>query len=60
MKNVPTNLNKWKSKVDKLDIGKLETTPVDLSEVSNAVKMMLLKKDVCNTELNKIKDAWYY
>ena len=44
LKNVPTNLNKWKSKVDKLDIGKLETTPVDLSEVSNAVKMMLLKK----------------
>ena len=27
-----------KVKVDKLDIGKLETTPVDLSKLSDAVK----------------------
>ena len=33
-----------KSKVDKLDVNKLSTVPVDLSKLSDAVKMMLLKK----------------
>ena len=33
-----------KNKVDKLDIGKLETTPGKLSKLSNVVKMMLLKR----------------
>ena len=31
-------------KKDKLDIEKLETTLVDLSKLSNVVKMMLLKR----------------
>ena len=35
---VPTNLINLKSEVDKLDIVKLETTPVDLSKLSNVVK----------------------
>ena len=29
-KNVPSGLGNLKSKIDKLDIDKLETTPVDL------------------------------
>ena len=33
-----------KSAIDKLDIGKLETTPVDLSKRSDVVKMKLLKR----------------
>ena len=33
-----------KSKGDKLDIGKLETTPVDLSKLSNVVKNDVVKK----------------
>ena len=33
-----------KNKVDKLDIGKLETTPVNLSKPSDVVKMMSLKR----------------
>ena len=33
-----------KSKVDKLDIGKSETTPVDLSKLSNVVKNDDVKK----------------
>ena len=33
-----------KSKVDKLDVDKLVPIPVDLSELSDVVKMMLLKK----------------
>ena len=38
-----TNLSSLKTEVDKLDIGKLATIPVDLSKLSNVVKMMLLK-----------------
>ena len=33
-----------KSKVDKLDIGRLETTPVELSKLNNAVKNDVVKK----------------
>ena len=39
-----TNLANLKTKVDKLDINKLVPVPVDLSKLSDAVKMMLLKK----------------
>ena len=35
-----------KSTVDRLDIGKLETTPVDLSKLSNVVKKDVVKKIV--------------
>ena len=35
-----------KSKVDKLNIGKLETTPEDLSKLSNEVKNDVVKKTV--------------
>ena len=34
LKNVPSGLSSLKSKVDKLDTGKLETAPVDLSKLS--------------------------
>ena len=33
------------SKVDKLDIGKLETAPVDLSKLSNVVKNFVKKTE---------------
>ena len=39
-----TNLASLKTDVDKLDIGKLAPVPVDLSKLSDVVKMMLLKK----------------
>ena len=39
-----TNSANLKTEVDKLDVGKLVTFPVDLSKLSNVVKMMLLKK----------------
>ena len=38
LKNEPSGLNSLKSKVNKLDTWKLETTPVDLSKLSNVVK----------------------
>ena len=44
LKNEPTNLSNLKSRVDKLDIGKSETTPVDLSKLSNVVKYDVVKK----------------
>ena len=38
LKNVPSCLSSLESKADLLDIGKLETTPVDLSKLSYLVK----------------------
>ena len=38
------DLPNLKSNADKLDIDKLALVPVDLSELSNVVKMMLLKR----------------
>ena len=39
-----TNLASLKTEVDKLDIDKLVPVPVDLSKLSNVVKMRLLKR----------------
>ena len=41
LKNIPSNLSNWKSKVD---IDKLIPVPVHLMKLSDAKKMMLLKK----------------
>ena len=38
LENLSSNLSNLKSKTGKLDIGKLETSPVDLSKLSNVVK----------------------
>ena len=38
LKNIPSALNSLKSKVYKLDIGKLETTSVDLNKLNDVVK----------------------
>ena len=39
-----TNLANLKTEIDKLDIDKLVPVPVDLSKLSNVVKMRLLKR----------------
>ena len=44
LKNVPNNLSNLKSKVDKLDNHKLVNVLIDLSKLSDLVKMMLLKR----------------
>ena len=41
--------DKSKSDVDKLDIGKLETTLVDLSKLNNVVKEDIVKKSEYDT-----------
>ena len=42
------DLASFKSHVDKLDNGKLETTPADLSKLHNVVKSDAVKKTVYN------------
>ena len=49
-----TNLANLKSEVDKLDIGKLTTVPIDLSKLSNAVKNDFLKKTVYDKLVAKV------
>ena len=48
MKNAPTNLSNLESKVDKLDNDKLVPAPVDLSNLNDAVKNDIVKKDIYN------------
>ena len=45
-----------KSKVDKLDIGKFITTPVDLSKLNNVVKTDVNKKNIYNGKIKNIED----
>ena len=49
-----TNLASLKTQVDKLDIDKLVPVPVDLSKLSDVVKMMLLKKTVYDKLVAKV------
>ena len=56
MKNLPTNLNNLKSKVDKIDIDKLVPVPVDLSKLSDVVKNDVVKKGVYNAKTKNIED----
>ena len=51
---MPSGLSNLKSKVDKLDIGKLETTPVDLSKLSTVVKNDVVKKNEYNELVKKV------
>ena len=55
MKNVPSGLSSLKSKVDKFDIGKLKTTPVDLPKLSNVVKNDVVKKTEYNAKIKNIE-----
>ena len=56
LKNVPTNLSNFKSKVDELDVNKLVPVPVDLSKLSNIVKNDVVKNDVYNAKIKNIED----
>ena len=50
LKNLRNNLSNLKTKVDKLDIDKLVTAPVDLSKLSNVVKNEVAKKTEYNAK----------
>ena len=56
MKNVLTNLNNLKSKVEKLDVDKLVPVPGDLSKLGDLVKTYVAKKDVYNAKIKNIED----
>ena len=51
-----------KNKVDRLDIGKLEITPLDLSKLTNAVKNVVIKKTEYNAKIKIYwrQITWYY
>ena len=56
MKNVPSGLTSLNSNVVKLDVDKLALVPVDLSKLSNVLKIDAIKKDVYNAKIKNIKD----
>ena len=56
MKNVITNLNNLKSKVDKLDLDKLVPVPLDFSNLIDLVKSDVAKKYVYNAKIKNIED----
>ena len=43
-----------KTEVDKIDIDKLKTVPIDLAKLSNVVKNEVIKKTIYNTLKNKV------
>ena len=50
-----TNLAALNAEVDKIDIDKLKTVPVDLAKLTNAVENDLVKKTVYNTKVTSIE-----
>ena len=50
-----TNLAALKSEVDKIDVDKLKTAPVDLANLANAIENDLVKKTVYNTKVTSIE-----
>ena len=56
MKNVRSGWNSFKSEVDKLDVDKLVTVPVNLNKLSDVIKNDIVKKDVYNAKIKNIED----
>ena len=49
-----TNLAALKSEVDKIDVDKLKTAPVDLAKLTNAIENDVVKKTDYNTKVTSI------
>ena len=56
MKNLPTNLDNLKSKVEKLNDDKLVPAPVDLGKIIDVVKNDVVKRNVYNSMTKNIED----
>ena len=54
-----TNLANLKTEVDKLDIDKLVSVPVDLSKLSDVVKNDVVKKDIYDKLVTKVNNIEY-
>ena len=52
-----TNLANLKTEVDKLDIDKLVPVPVDLSELSDVVKMIMFQKCIYDKLVAKVNNS---
>ena len=50
-----TNLGALKSEVDKIDVDKLKTAPVDLAKLTNAVENYLVKRTVYSAKVTSIE-----
>ena len=50
-----TNLAALQTKVDKIDVDKLKTTPIDLAKLSNLVKNDVVKKTDYNAKVTSIE-----
>ena len=50
-----TNLAALKTEVDKIDVDKIKTVPVDLAKLTNAIENDLVKKTVYNTKVTSIE-----
>ena len=51
-----TNLAALKSEVDKIDVDKLKTVPVDLAKLTNVVRNDVIKKTDYNTKVTSIEN----
>ena len=51
-----TNLDSLKSEVDKIDVDKLKTVPVDLAKLSNVLKNNVVKKTEFNNLVRKVNN----
>ena len=47
-----------KSKVGKLDVGKLAPVPINLSELTDAVKNEVIQKDAYSHKIKNIEGKW--
>ena len=56
MKDAPSNLSNFKSKVNKKDIDKLVPVPANLSKLSDGVKNGVVKKNVYNAKIKNTED----
>ena len=59
MNYILIKLSNSKSKVDNLDIDKLVPATVDLSKLSDVVKIDVVKKDVYNAKIKNIEGLSY-
>ena len=54
LQNVSGNLTNLRNKVDKLDVDKLVTVPVDFSKISDVVLDDVINKDVYDVKIKNI------
>ena len=54
LKSVSGNLTNLRNKVDKLDVDKLVTVPVDFSKISDVVLDDVINKDVYDVKIKNI------